>query len=275
MNFKGFYINLDHSHERRLFMEKQLRGLGLTQIIQRLSAIVPKQRDAKHLTGGELGCFLSHQSFLEQIGGEVGLVLEDDAVLPAGFGENLTKLVDSIKNKEWDMVFLGTSFNYADLGRLVAMFRFSQTLGDISDARFTNYQLIPANPWYVYGTFGYIVNPSSIDKFRELFEHEKSLDYPRQIDTIFLNSIRAGQLNAFLVFPFMVGVNANFKSELSKRPNEKEHRRKAKALNVFVAGLRNDEILLESYGNLSRDFNKNAFILSQLIYEFIIQIDNT
>lgn len=53
----------------------------------------------RKLTGGEIGCFLSHleaaRQFL-QSGADYGLVLEDDADIPAGASEILTRLLDEL-----------------------------------------------------------------------------------------------------------------------------------------------------------------------------------
>lgn len=89
---RAVFINLDRASERRRFMERQGERLGLA--LERMSAVEAAGIDPalaarlngrweRPLTGGELGCFLSHHAIWREVagGGAPVLVLEDDAVL--------------------------------------------------------------------------------------------------------------------------------------------------------------------------------------------------
>lgn len=86
------YINLDRATGRRAFMERQGERLGLT--LERVRAVeagdVPADEMRRlaaswerDLSGGEVGCFLSHRAEWERVVRErrPALILEDDAVL--------------------------------------------------------------------------------------------------------------------------------------------------------------------------------------------------
>lgn len=97
------YINLDRATERRAFMERQGEALGLT--LERVRAveaadIAPDELARlsasweRDLSGGEVGCFLSHRGEWERVvrEGRPALILEDDAVLSRRLPEALRKV---------------------------------------------------------------------------------------------------------------------------------------------------------------------------------------
>lgn len=86
------FINLDRAGERRRSLEAQAQALGLA--LERVRAVevgdIPAERTKalartweRDLSGGEIGCFLSHVGQWERIVREdrPALILEDDAVL--------------------------------------------------------------------------------------------------------------------------------------------------------------------------------------------------
>jgi len=270
LSFEGFYINLDTSIDRRNFMENQINRLGLEKIIKRKPASVGDTYYSQILTAGELGCFLSHKSLIKGLGAKVGLILEDDVILPTNFTEAVCKLTDKVKELNWDIIFLGTSFDYTDLYRIRTMLRHIGRIDDLHSPQFEGFDLIPANPWYVFGTFAYLVNPDAAAKIHQILELEMSLGFPKQIDLVYRDSVRTGKISAALVFPFLVGVSDEFTTDISSRPDTKEHRRKLKALNLFVGRHSKNDLLLDSYRNLNFDFDEHAFIVSQIVYEFLL-----
>lgn len=62
------------------------------------------------LKRGEIGCSLSHIKIYEEIlnnDKEISLILEDDVFLVNGFNNKLNKILNNIKNVEWDIFYLG------------------------------------------------------------------------------------------------------------------------------------------------------------------------
>ncbi|WP_353475413.1 glycosyltransferase family 25 protein [Salipiger sp. H15] len=69
----------------------------------------------RHLSNGEIGCFRSHQRAAKlflQSGQEMGLVLEDDAEIPADLWRTLGQLIGQIRKSadpRWELVNLGNA----------------------------------------------------------------------------------------------------------------------------------------------------------------------
>lgn len=125
--FSTFLINLDDSTDRLAAADAQLQAAGLPY--QRISAFDGRGRDPRSipeydegrtvrfygrpLTGGEIGCFLSHlsaaQRFLDS-GADFGLVLEDDMSLTPETARRLRSLLENLgagAAPDWELVNLG------------------------------------------------------------------------------------------------------------------------------------------------------------------------
>ena len=102
---RALFINLDRAGERCAFMEAQGRRLCLA--LERVRAVEAAAIDAstiarldgrweRPLSGGELGCFLSHHAIWREVAAGTGpvLVLEDDAVLSRRLPGALPRLAD-------------------------------------------------------------------------------------------------------------------------------------------------------------------------------------
>ena len=114
-----FVISLDEAADRRKRTGEHLDGLGLAHTF--VAAIDGRQTDpnvhplydgcrrrlffGKDLTGGEMGCLLSHRLVLQKIvadGLDVALVLEDDAVLDPVFPDIVRELM--ARRESWKLV---------------------------------------------------------------------------------------------------------------------------------------------------------------------------
>lgn len=104
-----YYINLDRVQERRRFMEDQFLSQGLSAT--RISAVdaldmaeTPEYAPASwlqrwRLTESEVACFESHRLAWRAIrdnDAHFGVIMEDDAILSAGFSEALQLLAKSV-----------------------------------------------------------------------------------------------------------------------------------------------------------------------------------
>lgn len=122
-------INLDRSPNRMMQLSQQLAA----QKIQfcRLSAtdgrcLSKSDREkysamqsliyyGRRLSTGEIGCFRSHQRAAEVFLAsdcEVGLVLEDDAVIPNNLPQHITNLLDQVQlhaGDNWELINLGNA----------------------------------------------------------------------------------------------------------------------------------------------------------------------
>jgi len=112
---KSFYINLDERQDRKLLFEKRASKLDFN--IERFNAIkVPNNFiDKSSLKNEErrkqkLGCSLSHFEIIRQAKENKlknVLIFEDDCVFVDNFNDKLLKCVNELKNKDWDLFYLG------------------------------------------------------------------------------------------------------------------------------------------------------------------------
>jgi GR25 family glycosyltransferase involved in LPS biosynthesis len=121
LSYRGFYINLDRSVERRAEIKAQLLQYGLQALYNRFPAAdgnvigFPNP----HLTTGEIGCFTSHYLLLNQ-NIDCGLhlhVLEDDAVLSSLTGPMIRHVVSSEAMSKYDIIFTETVVRLRDYKR--------------------------------------------------------------------------------------------------------------------------------------------------------------
>src|SRR5438105_4767747 len=113
--YRGVYINLDRSTERRERFDAQLLKFGLAQAYARFSAIDGSRvhTSTSRVNPGELGCFLSHVRALELARGfgKPVHILEDDAIL----SEHVQPIVeDAIEGRvfdHFDIIFTDTFVN--------------------------------------------------------------------------------------------------------------------------------------------------------------------
>lgn len=126
-------INLDRSKERWTHISDQLsrQGVAFNRLVatdgRSLSRLDLRYYDplasvvyyGRRLSPGEIGCFRSHQraakAFLDS-GAEFGLVLEDDAEIPADLATGLEQLTSQLRVKapgEWELVNLGNAPKHA------------------------------------------------------------------------------------------------------------------------------------------------------------------
>lgn len=113
MSYKVYYINLDKSTERRLFMENQFKELK--NPITRITAVYGKELDKEFIkteknkhkilahfpypNDGEIGICLTHfklWEFLAKQPEDFSIVLEDDALVHKDFFTDLNQLLKQI-----------------------------------------------------------------------------------------------------------------------------------------------------------------------------------
>ena len=127
-----YYINLDTRPDRRDFMERQFRELGLSAT--RLTATSPATlslapSSVKHpdmavrepMTATELACLESHSRAWRAVAegdAPFALIFEDDLLLSRQLGKFLKALAPS---PEWDVLRLETNFHSVRVGSMPVM----------------------------------------------------------------------------------------------------------------------------------------------------------
>lgn len=129
---KAYVINLDGSQDRLKKIQDDAGKAGIelirfpaisidTNIVKKqlgrplleegIASVIYLNEDSSLRHRGTIGCYLSHKKLLEKISvdpdaGEVSLILEDDAILPATLKDKMNSTLKNLP-KDWDICFLG------------------------------------------------------------------------------------------------------------------------------------------------------------------------
>ena len=145
----------------------------------------------------EIGCYKSHFNIYNLIDNNVNkkkysIVLEDDFnVIPENIIEKIEKLLGSVDNLDFDIIFLGNTFD--NHSNVVV----KDNIYNIDKNKFT------------MGTFAYLVNNKNIKK---IMEQTKLIDSP--IDNKFDTLVKNNKLNAYVVYPNLINYMAEIKSDI-------------------------------------------------------------
>lgn len=176
-------INLYNAFDGRIFaitnQKKELKKKGLLD-----EKGVHFNRDEKK-RNGEIGCALSHTGIYKMIkdkkknnnyNKKYTIVLEDDVLLNEKFMENLEKGLRKIKNKNFDILYLSITW--------------SQPGEKIND------QIHKFVKGPIFGTYAYLINNDSIDKFVNL---TKKIDNP--IDWMLTYLMEKRNIDMYYFYP--------------------------------------------------------------------------
>ena len=206
--YRGLYINLDRSFERRARFEAQLAHLGLSERYARNPGIdgAKLSLPASQLRPGEVGAFHSHTRALDEASG-FGTpvhILEDDALLsehaaPVIEGAIAAKFFDAFDIMFTDMFVapnlgilksLKTAFDRVNLagGRVL---RFGDV--QILDLAGQNFSCLTS----------YVVGARAIARVHALCAAELAAGPRLPVDLFIRNCVASGQLRAGLAVPFV------------------------------------------------------------------------
>lgn len=145
----------------------------------------------------EIGCYLSHLKIYKSIIDSnyihgVTVIFEDDFIIKCNnFDLKINKIIDDLKDTDFDLVFLGNTFD--NIG--------NQYKNDIYE--------IDKNK-ESFGTFGYLINNKSANKIYNLMNH---IDL--QIDEKINNLIINNKIKAYVIKPNIVSHRYDFNSSIT------------------------------------------------------------
>ena len=203
-NWRGYFINLDRSTDRRASIEAQLTAAGIADRYQRIPAVDGSVgKTPLGVNPGEWGCLQSHLTALSQpLTGSFVHVLEDDAILSRDFARRMGVLVRSGRLSHFDLVFSDvapTDWPYSTIRNLSHAWE-ARRDGEI--------RLIDLRGFPYGGANSYFINTRSMAKVRAFVErHISPLTGTLAIDTIYGRGIWSGELTACLTFPFLSAVD--------------------------------------------------------------------
>ncbi len=215
--WRGYYINLDTSPERRAAIETTLARAGLTGLYQRFSARTGEGRPATcHLNPGEYGCFRSHHDLLAGLtpDGSFVHVLEDDAILAQPFGPAMQSVIAGGLMEPFDIVFTDIMVP-GDLGLI-------RTLKGLFDrntgpGRPPSLSLVDLAEVDFAVMASYFVNPRSLGRVVEYLGQALAAGPPRPVDLQLREEVRAGRLKAGVLFPFLSSVAIDARSTIARQ----------------------------------------------------------
>lgn len=203
MNYKGLYINLDRSADRREYIEGELARNDLHGYVRFAAADgnalgFPQGK----LTDGELGCFTSHYlALIENLDSTLPIhVIEDDIVLSKPTEQVLDTMLGSFE--EFDILYTDISVPVD-----VHLCRRYKDFYDASTQRGAfNIQLLDLKGFLSGSMCSYIVSPKSLRKIITLLKAELDNGASLPIDIFLRDLCWRGEIKAYCLFPFITSI---------------------------------------------------------------------
>ena len=214
--WRGYYINLDTSPERRTAVEGTIARAGLSGLYQRFSAVTGAEKPADcRLSPGEYGCFRSHHDLLASLtpDGRFIHVLEDDTILAQPFGAAVQSVIGGGLMEPFDIVFTETMV--AGELPLIRMLKelFDRNAGP---GRPPSLSLLDLTTTTFAGTTSYFVNPRALDRVVDCLKRGLAAGPARPIDLHYRDEAQAGRLKIGLLFPFLSSVAIDGRSTIAR-----------------------------------------------------------
>jgi hypothetical protein len=119
--------------------------------------------------------------------------------------------------------------------------------------------------YYVFGNQSYILNPLKKEKIISmLIENTDGDTLP--IDIFLKNKILRGELSAFISFPFLTGINTQFKTTINDRPTHDDNfvLMMNKLINIFVEN--DDETSIKEEEQI---INQDILNIKEIFYSYL------
>lgn len=267
-DFRGFFINLDRSVDRKIALESALERFGLGGVVERFPALEGDSRPSA-ISPNELGCFLSHQRVIETADPERHLlVFEDDVWFPGQFQRYFQIAQRLMANDTWDMVFLNMTVNFPQVSRVQRLIRAKKQLGDIHTPAFSQFGLNDARGLYDFGMMAYVVHKGAQPKIGAILAEAAHDGYQQPIDNVIGAAIRTGRIKASVLFPYIVGIDQSLSVAISDR--QKRNLLFNDIVNLFVAGVDTQALTARAVaGAHDEPFDVDAYVQSKLVYRWL------
>ena len=207
--YRGLYINLDRSVERRERLEAQLSTTGLAGQYARLTAVdgTIVQAPTSLVKPAELGCFLSHMRALDlaRSWGVPVHVLEDDTILSPHLRLVIEDAIVSKLFDHFDIVYTDT-FVHCEPFMLKWMKSVFDGVSARRPLRLADLQVIDLSKQSFAGATSYIVGPRAAERIFALLRQEIATGPKIAFDLFLRDQVLAGRLRAACVFPFLTSI---------------------------------------------------------------------
>jgi GR25 family glycosyltransferase involved in LPS biosynthesis len=204
--YKGFFINLSSSQERREALARHLEEIGAAARYQRFEAVDGRTVAHQYKTSldpGNLGCWLSNLGVLTaNRSSDLHLhIIEDDII----FARNAVHRLDSLlahadAHLEWDLIFSEIQAPFPDIS-VFLLFREKLALYEQSN----RYSFIPLSGMRYSSLCSYFVNRRSIDKLAKLIAGKWTVGLP--LDLYVRDLVNQKVLTASVILPFLTSLS--------------------------------------------------------------------
>ena len=217
--YQGYYINLTHSKDRRVYIKNHLKKLGLQPHFKRFKAVngaTQKVPENSNLSPCELACYESHLgAFSRALDIDKHLhIIEDDVLICKNFKSIVKAFLARQTNQEWDIIFLGTNISLIQ-----------EIYDAIDEQNFSvaNMVLTDLAGWgdTYAGSHSYLVNKASIAKVARLLPSKK---YDLAFDLALRYFIKTGELRGYILLPLLCIPQVTFfEGTIADRDIEEQH----------------------------------------------------
>lgn len=208
---RGYFINLQRSVDRRDHMLAQAsRFPGLLERFEAVDGATLTPGKECSLTGGELGCFLSHYNLILAAPlDEYFCVFEDDVILSEDLGSILSQgSLERLAN--FDVVWLDCTVNLSNATLLTlwhACRNHLKSPADIDDfqspRRIKGCEIFPAPGLYDWGAAAYVVTPRGRQRVLSVLKECLDRGAPDPYDALIRSASEDGKLDAAVLVPFL------------------------------------------------------------------------
>jgi GR25 family glycosyltransferase involved in LPS biosynthesis len=206
-HYRGIYINLDRSPDRRAEIGRQLQNCGIAAQYSRFSAIDGsslKRPPGVTITPGEAGAFHSHAHAIRDAASR-GLplhVLEDDALLSAEMPNVIAGAIAAGLLDRFDVLFTDTLVA-ADLGMLKALLHACERIAGVKQLRWSDLQLFDISRQNFACLTSYVVSPKALQRLSTMLDAELQNGPTLPVDLFLRQCAHAGKLSVGLLAPFV------------------------------------------------------------------------
>ena len=211
MKYKGLYLNLDRSPERRQGIEQELARNGLSGYT-RFAASDGNAMNFLNLglKQGEMGCFTSYFRLLsEQVSCAEPLhLIEDDILLSPQTGPVLDWVIESSNLDKYDIVFTDVAVPLLNdaCHAYKALYDAAVKRDASGKIESVAFSVIDMRELIFASTCSFMVNPQSIGKLARLFGEALYKGAPQPIDLYIRTLCQGGVIKVGCLFPFVTSI---------------------------------------------------------------------
>jgi GR25 family glycosyltransferase involved in LPS biosynthesis len=209
--YRGAFINLDRSPERRRDIETQLHTFGIADRYARFPAI---DGDALSnypgpLRRGEVGCFLSHVRALERMrmAGTHVHIVEDDVLLSRQLAPMIDFTIAQGVFQYFDIIFTDVYVGFENISNIRLHKRmYDDFLSKSQSDFFRAFRVLSLDGQVFYNLSSYVVAAHAIDRVLAFYKKEIEAGPVTPVDILICRLALERKLRVGYLFPFVTSL---------------------------------------------------------------------